>query len=75
MRLDYTLYTLAVIMLILTVVPFIVAIEGVGSEERSLWAVTTVVLGILSIGFGYSQRPKTEAQACQPTNEATEEAT
>jgi predicted flap endonuclease-1-like 5' DNA nuclease len=24
------------------------------------------VLGFLSIGLGYSQRPKTEAQACQP---------
>jgi predicted flap endonuclease-1-like 5' DNA nuclease len=34
--------------------------------ERNLWVVTTVVLGILSIGLGYSQRPKTEAQARQP---------
>jgi predicted flap endonuclease-1-like 5' DNA nuclease len=66
MRLDYTLYVLAALLLIITVVPFVVTIEGVESETRSLWVVTTVVLGLLSVGLGYSQRPKTEAQACQP---------
>jgi predicted flap endonuclease-1-like 5' DNA nuclease len=66
MRLDYTLYVLAALLLIITVVPFVVTIEGVESEARSLWVVTTVVLGILTIGLGYSQRPKTKAQACQP---------
>jgi predicted flap endonuclease-1-like 5' DNA nuclease len=35
-------------------------------EVKSLWVVTTVVLGLLTIGLGYSQRPKTKAQACQP---------
>ena len=74
MRLDYTLYTLATILLILTVIPFVVAIEGVESDTRSLWVITTVVLSLLSIGLGYSQRPKTEAQACQPTA-ATQETT
>jgi predicted flap endonuclease-1-like 5' DNA nuclease len=66
MRLDYTLYVIAALLLIITVVPFVIVIEGVGSETRSLWVVTTVVLGLLSIGLGYSQRPKTEAQACEP---------
>ena len=66
MRLDYTLYALAALLLIITIVPFVVTIEGVESEARSLWVVTTVVLGLLSIGLGYSQRPKTKAQACQP---------
>ena len=66
MRLDYTLYVLAALLLIITVVPFVVTIEGVESETRSLWVVTTAVLGLLSIGLGYSQRPKTKAQACQP---------
>ena len=66
MRLDYILYTLAALLLIVTVVPFVVNIEGVESDARSLWVVTTVVLGLLSIGLGYSQRPKTEAQSCQP---------
>ena len=70
MRLDYTLYVLAALLLIITVVPFVVAIEGVESDTRSLWVVTTVVLGLLSIGLGYSQRPKTEAQACQPAMSA-----
>jgi predicted flap endonuclease-1-like 5' DNA nuclease len=67
MRLDYTLYVLAALLLIITVVPFVVTIEGVESETpRSLWVVTTVVLGLLSIGLGYSQRPKAKAQAYQP---------
>ena len=66
MRFDYTLYVLAALLLIITVIPFVVTIEGVESDTRSLWVVTTVVLGLLSIGLGYTQRPKTEAQACQP---------
>src|SRR4030042_1073979 len=63
MRLDYTLYVLAALLLIITVVPFVITIE---EGAKSLWVVTTVVLGLLSIGLGYSQRPKTRAQACQP---------
>ena len=74
MRLDYTLYILAAILLVITVIPFVVTIEGVESDTRSLWVVTTVVLGLLSIGLGYSQRPKTEAQACQTTMTTTQEA-
>ena len=65
MRLDYMLYVLAAVLLIIAIVPFVVTMEGVGSETRSLWVVTAAVLGLLSIGLGYSQRPKTEAQACQ----------
>jgi predicted flap endonuclease-1-like 5' DNA nuclease len=65
MRLDYTLYVIAAILLIITVVPFVAPI-GVEPETKSLWVVATVVLGLLSIGLGYSQRPKTKAQACQP---------
>ena len=67
MRLDYMLYTLAVLLIIITIVPFVFTIEMVTQEMRILWAAITVALGILSIGIGYSQRPKTEAQACQPT--------
>jgi len=69
MRLDYTLYVLAALLLIITVVPFVVTIDGVESETtRNLWVVTTAVLGILSIGLGYSQRPKTRLQACEPAD-------
>ena len=66
MRLDYTLYVLAAILLIITVVPFVAPIGVETTETKSLWVVTTVVLGLFSIGLGYSQRPKTRAQAYQP---------
>ena len=66
MRLDYILYVLAALVFIATVVPFVITLEGVESDTRSLWVVTTVTLGLLSIALGYSQKPKTEAQACQP---------
>jgi predicted flap endonuclease-1-like 5' DNA nuclease len=75
MRLDYTLYVLAALLLIITVLPFVITIEGVESDTRSLWVVTTVVLGLLSIGLGYTQRPKTEAQACQPAVTTNQETT
>ncbi|MCX8152988.1 MAG: helix-hairpin-helix domain-containing protein [Candidatus Bathyarchaeota archaeon] len=67
MRLDYTLYALGALILIITAVPFVITIEGFESDTRNLWVVSTVVLGLLSVGLGYSQRPKTVAQACQPT--------
>ena len=73
MRLDYTLYVLAAVLLIITVVPFIVPIGMETTETRSIWIVSTVVLGLLSIGLGYSQRPKTEAQACQPATTTPQE--
>ncbi len=66
MRLDYTLYVLAAILLIISVVPFVAPIGMETIETRSVWVVASVVLGLLSIGLGYYQRPKTEAQACQP---------
>ena len=65
MRLDYTLYIFAALLLILTLMPFIITIEGVDSDTRNLWMVITIVLGLLSLGLGYYQRPKTRAQACQ----------
>jgi predicted flap endonuclease-1-like 5' DNA nuclease len=66
MRLDYALYVLAALLFIITVIPFVVSIGVETTETRSVWVVASVVLGLLSIGVGYSQRPKTEAQACQP---------
>jgi len=73
MRLDYTLYILAAVILVMTIIPFVVTIEGVESDTRYLWVVITLVLGLLSIGLGYTQRPKTEAQACKPTMTTTQE--
>ena len=65
MRLDYTIYILAVILLVVTILPFVIQIEGVNDSERNLWVVLTLGLGLLSIGLGYSQRPKTSAQSCK----------
>lgn len=65
MRLDYTIYILAVILLVVTILPFVLQIEGVNDSERNLWVVLTLGLGLLSIGLGYSQRPKTSAQSCK----------
>jgi predicted flap endonuclease-1-like 5' DNA nuclease len=73
MRLDYTLYALAAILFILTVVPFVAPIGGETPETQSVWVVASVVLGLLSLGLGYSQRPKTEAQACQPAMTTSQE--
>jgi predicted flap endonuclease-1-like 5' DNA nuclease len=58
MRSDYTLYVVAVIFFILTTV--VLAYEV---EFREVWVVTTVVFGLLSIGLGYSQRPKPQPAA------------
>ena len=60
------------LLLAVTVLPFFVTIEGVDSDSRSLWVLTTVVLGLLYISLGYSQRPKTKAQTCQQTVTTTQ---
>lgn len=73
MRLDYTLYVLAAILFIITVVPFVAPIARENLETQSVWVVASVVLGLLSLGLGYTQRPKTEAQACQPAIAATQQ--
>jgi predicted flap endonuclease-1-like 5' DNA nuclease len=64
MRLDYPLYALAVVFFIVTAVSFVLVMEQV---QQSLWVVTTVVLGLFSIGLGYTQRPKAKATAAQPS--------
>ena len=58
MRSDYALYTVAIIFFIITTVTF--ALE-MTEFERSVSVVTTVVLGLLFIGLGRSQRPRPEA--------------
>lgn len=62
MRSDYALYTVAVIFFILTAI----AAVALSEAERSLWAITTAVLGLLFIGLGYSQRSKSEAFEVPP---------
>jgi predicted flap endonuclease-1-like 5' DNA nuclease len=54
MRLDYMLYTVAVICFIITV--------GVAyaAAEQQLWIVIPIVLGFAFLGIGVTQRPKQE---------------
>ncbi len=61
MRLDYTLYVLAAILFLVTVVSSLIVME----TEKNLWVVTTAVLGLFSVGLGYYTRPKTKT-ATQP---------
>lgn len=73
MRSDYALYTIAVIFFILTGI-----VLAYQEELKELWTVTTVVLGLLFIGLGYSQRPKptttgTSLAPTVPTTITTEE--
>ncbi|KON33994.1 MAG: hypothetical protein AC479_02335 [miscellaneous Crenarchaeota group-6 archaeon AD8-1] len=65
MRLDYTMYILGVFLLILTIVPFIVEIQGIDDNIKLIWVISSAILGVLSFALGYSQKPKTKAQACQ----------
>jgi predicted flap endonuclease-1-like 5' DNA nuclease len=60
MRSDYALYTVAIIFFILTGI-----ILAYQAELKELWTVTTVVLGLIFIGLGYSQRPKTKTMAVE----------
>ncbi|MGD6934643.1 MAG: helix-hairpin-helix domain-containing protein [Candidatus Bathyarchaeia archaeon] len=57
MRSDVTLYVVAAFFFALTVTSAVIFQEA----ERSLWIVSTAVLGILSVGLGYYQRPKTKS--------------
>jgi len=57
MRSDYALYVVAIIFFVITVISF--ALE-LAEFERNLWVVTTAILGLLFIGLGYSQRPKSQ---------------
>lgn len=54
MRSDYAMYIVAVFFFILTAISAILIVE----VERSLWMVATAVLGLLSVGLGYYQKPK-----------------
>lgn len=54
MRSDYLLYLVAVILFVITAISYI-ALQQI---ERSLSMVTTVILGLLFIALGYTQRPR-----------------
>jgi predicted flap endonuclease-1-like 5' DNA nuclease len=64
MRLDYTLYVIAVIFFLITATSFAL-LQGL---EKNLWVVATVILGLFCLGLGYSQRLKVKpATAEVPT--------
>jgi len=64
MRSDYALYGVAIIFFVITAFSLIV----LGGVEQSLSVVTTVVLGILFVGLGFTLRPGTKtARATAPT--------
>jgi predicted flap endonuclease-1-like 5' DNA nuclease len=65
MRLDYILYVLAAALFTVTAISAVIIVES----ERSLWVVTTVVLGILSLSIGYIQRPNAKVST-QPQTTA-----
>lgn len=62
MRLDYILYGLAVVFFMMTAVSLALIGE---QNQRNVWVVATVVLGLFSAGLGYSQRPKAVAAKTQ----------
>src|SRR3989304_827760 len=64
MRSDYALYGVGIIFFVITAFSLIV----LGGVEQSLSVVTTVVLGILFVGLGFTLRPSTKtARATAPT--------
>ncbi len=62
MRSDYLLYILAAVFFMITAVSLALVMDQM---QKSLWVVTTVVLGLFSVGLGYYQRqkPTTEAKS------------
>ena len=61
MRSDYALYFVAIIFFAITGISYFVFVEF----ERNLSVVATVMLGLLSLGFGYTQRSTKKATAIQ----------
>ena len=70
MRLDYGLYIVAALLFTITVFSAVLLVEN----ERSLWVVTTALLGILALGVGYYQRPRATVSTQLPPPAVTEPA-
>jgi predicted flap endonuclease-1-like 5' DNA nuclease len=60
MRLDYTLYALAIVIFIITALSAVIVID---QTDKSIWIITTAVLGILFVIVGYYVRPQVKAAA------------
>ena len=59
MRLDYVLYGLAALLFATTAFTFVMVTE---QDGQLIYAASTAVLGVLSIGAGYSLKPKTKTE-------------
>ncbi len=70
MRSDYALYTVAIIFFILTAIVLYWHVD-----QQDLWTVATVVLGLLFIGLGYSQRPRITGIETLPPSASTAQET
>jgi predicted flap endonuclease-1-like 5' DNA nuclease len=66
MRSDYALYVVALIFFVIT----IISLLALSDVERSLSAVATVVLGLLFLGVGYTQRPRAKIETAQAPSTA-----
>jgi predicted flap endonuclease-1-like 5' DNA nuclease len=61
MRSDYALYVVALIFFVITAI----SIFALSDFERNLSAVATVVLGLLFLCVGYTQRPRAKTETTQ----------
>ena len=64
MRMDYALYGLAIVLFTLTAITIVMVPD---SEAKLLYATSTAVVGLLSVGAGYLLRPKTSVVAAAQT--------
>ncbi len=62
MRSDYLFYALAAVFFLITAASIALVID---QTEKSLWVVSTVVVGLFSATLGYHFRPKTPVVATQ----------
>ena len=60
MRMDYILYVVAIVFFIVTLTALVYP-----PNMQSVWIVSTVVVGLAFVGFGYTQRPRTTASSMQ----------
>jgi len=67
MRSDYALYTVGIILFIIT----LVVLLSPTMEYQQVFVVTTVIGGLFFLGLGYTQRPKPEAKSVETTAPTT----
>lgn len=70
MRLDYPLYALAVVFFVISAFTFTMVTD---TNARDIYAVLTVIIGLLLAIAGYLLRPKTEAASVYPQAQPPQE--